>query len=93
MAFCDNEVVEPVLPKKMSGEQQKIKVRLCSLANKTIYCTMCIARGELGLVGELNGHHYMYLPQFGHSVKCLFTIDNTNSNTQKLEIKTLSQQR
>lgn len=54
---------------------------------------MCIARGELGLVGGLNGHHYMYLAQFGHSVKWLFTIDNTNSNTQKPEIKTLFQQR
>lgn len=46
----------------------------CSLAKKAMYCTMCTARGDLGLLEELNGHHY--LQQFGHSVQWPF-IDNT----------------
>ena len=24
-----------------------------------MYCTLCIARDELGLLEELNGHHYL----------------------------------
>ena len=43
-------------------------------------CTMCIARGELGLLGELNGHHYL--------VKWPF-IDNTKSNYTKTGNKNL----
>ena len=57
-----------------------------------MFCTMCIARGELGLLGELNDAIIIICRNLATQLSGRLLII-PNQITQKPEIKTSSQQR